>query len=76
MPTADSTMLKPWLDPDDTGITEIDGIVSINEPIRRSSALYLYPNPPAEEAIYIRDERITGNPPFRLLSLTCMGRRF
>jgi hypothetical protein len=23
--------------------------------------LYLYPNP-AEEAIYIRDERITGNP--------------
>jgi hypothetical protein len=61
VPTADSTMLKPWLDPDDTGITEIDGIVSINEPIKRSSALYLYPNP-AEEAIYIRDERITGNP--------------
>lgn len=66
-------MLKPWLDPDDTGITEIDGIVSINEPIRRSSALYLYPNPPAEEAIYIRDERITGNPPVQVIITNLHG---
>ncbi len=29
--TADTAQLKPWLDPDDTGVLSLDGILDINE---------------------------------------------
>ncbi len=43
---ADSTMLKPWLDPDNTGVLTLDGLVAINEhqmPQKQEPAAY--PNP-------------------------------
>ncbi|OYT14214.1 MAG: hypothetical protein B6I19_01010 [Bacteroidetes bacterium 4572_114] len=43
---ADSTRLKPWLDPDNTGLDEIDGIsiVGINEQ-KKENPLAVFPNP-------------------------------
>jgi len=45
--TEDTTRLKPWLDPDNTGISIIDGLyVGINENYPRcSDEIFLFPNP-------------------------------
>lgn len=59
-PSADSTMLAPWLDPDNTGIMEIDGILSAPESAGQLPSIQIYPNP-AHSVIYIFDPRaITG----------------
>jgi len=44
---ADTLQLKPWLDPDNTGVEVIDGIsiVGINDPVNLSTQLSVYPNP-------------------------------
>lgn len=59
-PAADSTHLKPWLDPDNTGITEINGVVKVNEIEPKSQPLHVFPNP-ADGQIFIEDERMAGN---------------
>lgn len=43
--TADSTMLKPWLDPDDTGILEIGGGYVGIENENFTEVLNVFPNP-------------------------------
>jgi len=44
-PTSNETMLKPWLDPDDTGVQELDGIFLGVEEMQLPGVLNIYPNP-------------------------------
>ncbi len=41
----DTTQLKPWLDPDNTGIEILGGLVSTVEIIRPDKNIRIYPNP-------------------------------
>lgn len=43
--SADSTMLKPWLDPDDTGVERLNGIVGVEETAFTGNRISIYPNP-------------------------------
>ncbi|MFP4471227.1 MAG: T9SS type A sorting domain-containing protein, partial [Bacteroidales bacterium] len=43
---ADSTMLRPWLDPDNTGVLTLDGLVDVNEhQLPGQGGTTVYPNP-------------------------------
>ncbi len=44
-PTADSTMLKPWLDPDNTGALSVNGLVDVAELQSGQQQPKVYPNP-------------------------------
>lgn len=55
--SGDSTMLRPWLDPDDTGVLQLDGVVSVPELNNTFSPLHIYPNP-TDGIVYIADRRI------------------
>lgn len=60
-PDADSTMLKPWLDPDNVGITVLDGTtVSVKEVKPLQQSLKVFPNP-TEGTIYISSEGMAGS---------------
>ena len=59
-PAADTTHLKPWLDPDNTGITEINGVVSVNEIVPIPQPLHIFPNP-SDGVVFIDDEMLAGN---------------
>jgi hypothetical protein len=47
---SDTARLKPWLDPDNTGITQLNGkILGINnEEFERTNSIHLFPNPSAD----------------------------
>ncbi len=50
--TADTLQLKPWLDPGNTGITELNGFVGIPESPEGANNLFdVYPNPVDEKLI-------------------------
>lgn len=55
----DTLKLKPWLDPDNTGIESLGGIpLSLTEPVEDGSGqVYIYPNP-AKDRIFVS----LGNP--------------
>ncbi len=53
-------MLRPWLDPDNTGATTLNGIVNITEPHIPPELLRIYPNP-TDGMLYIADSRIEGS---------------
>lgn len=59
--TSDSTRLKPWLDPDNVGITELDGTtVSVEETSLPERDLQIFPNPTSGH-VFINDNRMAGN---------------
>jgi len=59
--TADSTMLRPWLDPDNVGVTFLDGTrVSVEEVSILQQSLQVFPNP-TDGVIYIRSVALIGN---------------
>lgn len=41
----DTTKLKPWLDPGNTGVETLTGLVKINEPETKTTHYRIYPNP-------------------------------
>lgn len=43
--TSSDTQLKPWLDPDNTGVLKIGGLVKINESHSTGASPSIYPNP-------------------------------
>jgi hypothetical protein len=55
--SGDSTMLRPWLDPDSTGVLQLDGVVSVPEINNTFSPLHIYPNP-TNGVVYIADGRL------------------
>lgn len=59
-PASDTTMLRPWLDPENTGATTLNGIVNITEPSTLNESLRIYPNP-TSGLLYIADRRLKGN---------------
>lgn len=60
-PTADSTMLRPWLDPDNVGVTVLDGTrVSVKEVSILRQSLHVFPNP-TDGVLYISSISMKGN---------------
>lgn len=59
--TSDSTMLKPWLDPDNVGVTELKGTtVNVDEVTSLKTSIQLFPNP-TDGLVSISDGRMNGN---------------
>jgi hypothetical protein len=69
---ADTLQLKPWLDPDNTGVEEIDGIsiVGINK-LEKLNDLAVYPNP-TQGIIYI-DVVSYNDPSLRIELFNILG---
>jgi hypothetical protein len=57
--SSDTTMLRPWLDPDNTGTIFLDGLVSVAVMESSATPLRLFPNP-TDGILFINDDRISG----------------
>jgi len=70
---ADTARLSPWLDPDNTGVTTLEGLsVGMSAPTTVSSSLLVYPNP-ATHLVTI-DYHAAGEGTYRLSLADCQGR--
>ncbi|GAB4312657.1 MAG: T9SS type A sorting domain-containing protein [Bacteroidales bacterium] len=60
--TADTAQLKPWLDPDNTGIKQLSGLVAgtKNHFSSNSGSLQLFPCPASDESIFIHHNFVPG----------------
>jgi hypothetical protein len=57
----DSTQLKPWLDPDNTGMEVLGGLVSTVDLLKSDVNFKLYPNPSQGHVFIEFDEKANGN---------------